>query len=315
MKNIINDISKALVIVISLIFISSCNSLQFKYSTLNHVASLDGIYNSRYTFKIDTLNEFQLRNKLRTDFQFRYDYAQYALSQPASFDWNNRLLDNRYHRYNRFNRYNRYNPYYGYGYSIYYWDRTDMWHDWVWGFTPYIWSPFVYDRWGYNNYGWNNYSPYDQWFYGNYQWNNWNRVPNYNRRNNTAYINGRRGQTNLRSTPTPIVRTGTAGNTLSIEEVAERLKIDKRLIKINNNNNDQTIRPYIRTPRSSESSNNGRRRGNGEIISPKPIIIKQPNTVQPRQVRGGQGSPVLQQTRTRVQSNSQRRDGSNRRQN
>ena len=234
MKNIINDISKALLIVLSLIFISSCSSLQFKYSTLNHAAAIDGIYNSGYTFKIDTLNEFQLRNKLRTDFQFRFDYAKYALSQPASFDWNNRLLNNRYHRYNRFNRYSRYNPYYGFGYS-YYWNRTDMWNDWVWGYTPHRWSPFGYDRWGYNYYGWNNYNPYNQWYYGHYQQNNWNRVPNYNRRTNIAYINGRRGQSNLRSTSTRTVRTGTAGNTLSIEEVAERLKIDKSRIKINNN--------------------------------------------------------------------------------
>jgi len=32
--------------------------------------------------KVDTLNEFQFRNKLRTDIGFRLDFAQYALSQP-----------------------------------------------------------------------------------------------------------------------------------------------------------------------------------------------------------------------------------------
>ena len=41
---------------------------------------------------------------LRTDFRFRYDYAQYAISQPISFDWNNRFFRN-----TRFNRYNNYN--------------------------------------------------------------------------------------------------------------------------------------------------------------------------------------------------------------
>ena len=127
-------------------------------------------------------NEFELQRLLRTDFNFRFDFAQYALSQPVSFDWNNRILGNRY---------NRYNPYWGYGY---YWNRDQMWNDWVWGFTPHRWSPFGYDRWGYNNYyGWNNY-----YSWNHYGWNNWgvwnNQInPNWGR----SYVNGRRSSTRI----------------------------------------------------------------------------------------------------------------------
>jgi hypothetical protein len=87
--------------VIAVLFLSSCAGLQFKYAALNYAGHVDGIYNSTHTVKIDTLNEFQFRNKIRNDFQFRFDYAQYALSQPRSFDWNNRLLGFRYNRFNR----------------------------------------------------------------------------------------------------------------------------------------------------------------------------------------------------------------------
>ena len=154
----------------------SCG-IGFQYTTLNHVGHIDGIYSSK-DFTIDTLSEFQFRNKLRTDFNFRYNFAQYALRQPNSFDWNNPVLGNRY---------NNYHPYWGY--SLH-WDRAQMWNDWVWGYnylTPYRWSPFGYGRWGYNNYGWNNY-----YGWGNYGQNTW-----YGRRgrSNVSYINGRRGTT------------------------------------------------------------------------------------------------------------------------
>ena len=155
----------------------------FQVSTLNH----DPIYSIEGSDAEITVinNEFELQRLLRTDFNFRYDFAQYAISQPRSFDWNNRVLGNRY---------SFYNPYYS---------RTQMWNDWVWGYnwhSPHRWSPFGYDRWGYNNYGWsNNYG----WNYNN-SWNNWNYGyynANYNRRVNTSYINSIRGrvaQTNNR---------------------------------------------------------------------------------------------------------------------
>ena len=265
----------------------------FQVSTLNH----DPIYSIEGSDAeiVVISNEFELQRLLRTDFNFRLDFAQYALSQPRSFDWNNRILGNRY---------NRYNPYYGFGYSPY-WNRTQMWNDWAWGYTgwnswrsPHRWSPFGYDRWGYNNYGWNNYG----WnnYYG---WNNWDYYPNYNRRGSTAYINGRRNS-NI-NTPNRRVNQRTA--------TTQTVKVKKR--RINNSRNDKTINNNPRRYSRPESSNNGRRSRVRENIPTQPVRTRQPRTIQPRQVRGGQRPPVLQQTRTSSQSNVKGRNGSSRRKN
>lgn len=298
MKDSVNSFLRIAVIYLTVIFLAACSSLQFKYTTLNHAGYTDGIYNSPSTVKIDTLSYSQFKWKIRNNFQFRYDYAQFALSQPRSFDWNNKLLG---FRYNRFNRWG--SSYYGYNY---YWNRDQMWNDWAWDypwFTPYRWSMFGYDRWGYNH--WNYNYRWNHPFYGDPY--NWNYRPNYNRRPNVAYINGRRGSNNVINNRTNVrvnqPRSATVGNTLT----------EPRRIKINKD--DQTIRNTPRVYQRPESSNNGRRGRIRENISPKPVVPRQPNSVQPRQVRGGQRSPVLQQTRTRVQSNSQGRNGSSRRQN
>ena len=159
-----------------ILVLTGCAS--FQVSTLNH----DPIYSIEGSDTEITVinNEFELQRLLRTDFNFRFDFAQYALRQPASFDWNTRVLGNRY---------SYYNPYYS---------RSQMWNDWVWGYnwySPHRWSPYGYDRWGYNNYGWNNYG------WNNYQ-NNWgwrqgrNNYGWNNRYNiNTVRINGIRGRT------------------------------------------------------------------------------------------------------------------------
>jgi len=158
-----------------LLLFTSCG-VGFQYTTLNHADHIDGIYSSN-DYTVDTLNEFQFRNKLRNDFNFRYDFAQYALSQPESFDW-------RFNRYNRFNRYSRFNPYMGYSYSP--WNRSQMWNDWVWGY-PYSngigWSySWNNNRWPSNS--WN--SPYD--------WNNYYGWNIGYRRSNVVYHTNRRGR-------------------------------------------------------------------------------------------------------------------------
>ena len=273
----------------------------FQVSTLNHdpIYSIEGSDAEIVVIN----NEFELQRLLRTDFNFRLDFAQYALSQPRSFDWNNRILGNRY---------NRYNPYYRFGYSTY-WNRDQMWNDWAWGYTswnswssPHRWSPFGYDRWGYNNwtnnihygYGWNNY-----YGWNNNGWNYWNYYPNYNRRGSTAYINGRRSsnintssrRVNQRTAPTQTV------------------KVKKR--RINNSRNDKTINNNPRGFVRPESSNNGRRSRVRQNIPTQPVRTRQPRTIQPGQIRGGQRPSVLQQTRTSSQPSSQRRSSSSRKKN
>ena len=259
--------------------LTSCG-VQFKYTALNHAGHIDGIYSSG-DYTVDTLNEFQVRNKLRTDFNFRYDFAQYALSQPASFDWNNRLLGNRYN-WNR--------PYWGYSY---YWDRTQMWNDWVWGYPYNNWHSWNRPYWRSNSYWW---SGYRNWYQS--PWNNpgYNVIWNNSRRENISYINGYRTS-----------RLSTSRNSSS--NTNRRTNYNKRVIL---NNNDKAINTNTRRQVVPEGSNNGRRSRVRENILIKPTVPRQPNTIQPRQIRGGQRPPVLQQTRTSSQSNVKGRNGSSR---
>ena len=123
--------------------------------------------------KIDTIDSFfKLKYKLRTDFSFRWDFAQYAMNQPYSWYWNNPRLDGIWRPYNRF--------------DVYFHSHW-FWTDWAWNY------PFNYYSWGWYNwnrpyyyYGWNR--PYNPW--NSINWNN-----NYN--NNVVYVNGRRGSRNV----------------------------------------------------------------------------------------------------------------------
>ncbi|MDC0539954.1 hypothetical protein OAO15_00425 [bacterium] len=204
-------------------------STTWHVSTTGHDPIYDTVLEVPSNVQIDTLSSSQLRWKLRTDFRFRYDFAQYALSQPRSFDWNNRVLGNRY---------NVYNPYYGFGYSNY-WSRDMMWNDWVWGYNSYnMWSPFRYDRWGYNHYGWNS------WGWNGYYGNSWGwrqQMNNYawqhRNRPNTAYINGRRGSNNIQSR---IVVNNTNRTRVNVRED----KVDLLANKIRKRVNNKNIRVY-----------------------------------------------------------------------
>ena len=246
---------KKLILFIGLLLFTGC-SATWHLSTLNH----DPIYDLEVpaNVQIDTLSSSQLRWKLRTDFRFRYDFAQYALSQPRSFDWNNRVLGNRY---------NVYNPYYGFGYSNY-WSRDMMWNDWVWGYNSYnMWSPFRYDRWGYNHYGWNS------WGWNGYWGNSWGwrqQMNNYawqhRNRPNTAYINGRRGSNNIQSRiAANNNQTRVNKRNLVIEEDGVRWysnpneNVDEIALKLKNKINNKNIRVY-NNPNNPNLNNNSKPR-------------------------------------------------------
>jgi len=250
-----------LLILLVVLLTTSCAT--FKVSTLNHDPIYDSNGNEIEVTVIKSQGRFD--RLLRTDFTFRYNYAQYALSQPQSFDWNNRVLGYR----NNF-----YNPY---GFNMWgtsYMNRDMMWNDWVWGYngwnswgSPHRWSPFGYDRWGYGiHYGWNGY-------YGN-GWNNyygWNTQYGYNsnRYRRTSNINGRRGsvinqrritpnRTNsVRTTPT---RTNnvTPTNVRSSETRVIKSRRTKTIIPPVRTNNNTKPRGYSRPELNNNSRNNTR---------------------------------------------------------
>ena len=171
---------KSSFLLLVLTLLTGCAS--FQLSTINHdpVYSIEGSDTEVKVIK----NEFELARLLRNDFNFRYDFAQYALSQPQSFDW-------RFNRMNRFMGFNRY----GYNqYSIFgtntwgysnMWNRSQMWNDWVWGY-PYGngmgWS------YSWNNNSWSSNS-WNGWGNG-YGYNAWHQI--YGRQQNVANVSGRR---------------------------------------------------------------------------------------------------------------------------
>ena len=165
-------------IVIALcLLLSSCSS--FRLATVN-----DDMYPVDYVIpvsnetKIDTIDSyFKLKYKLRTDFNFRWDFAQYAMQQPYSWYWNNPRLDGIWRPYNRF--------------DVYFYSNW-FWSDWSWNYPYnnfYGWNHW-YRPWGYHNW---NYS----WYNGPWHNSSYNVVWNSSRRgNNVAYINGPRSSRN-----------------------------------------------------------------------------------------------------------------------
>ena len=93
---------KGFIIGALLLLLCSCG-VQLKYGTAT--AYSDGIYEDKVILEvpanisIDTLSYSQFRWKLRTDFNFRWDYAQYAINQPYNWYFNN-------FRYNYWRPYN-----------------------------------------------------------------------------------------------------------------------------------------------------------------------------------------------------------------
>ena len=73
---------KKLLLLILLISVG-CSSVRL--STLNHEPQDIIVLKVPNTVKIDTLTYSRLSWKIRTDFRFRWDYAQFAMNQPYSF--------------------------------------------------------------------------------------------------------------------------------------------------------------------------------------------------------------------------------------
>ena len=173
-----------LTILFTLLFMSC--GVQYQISTLGS----DGIYESDDMYpiylevpqdtKVDTINNlFQLKRKLRTDFNFRWDFAQYAMNQPLSWYYNNPRLDGIWRPYNRFDVY---------------FHSHQFWTDWAWNYPWYGWS---HPWWVRNHRYYNWYYPHPQGWYGwnhySYSWYNQPLIAS----NNYSFVVGRRGSRNF----------------------------------------------------------------------------------------------------------------------
>lgn len=225
---------KKLLLVLLLLLLTGCAS--FHISTMNH----DPIHNVEGSDVKVINNNWELEQHLRNNFNFRYNFAQYALSQPTSFDW-------RFNRYHRFNIYNGFNSFYGYNYTP--WDRHQIWNNWVWNYPfsngigwSYSWNNrrWSSNQWG-NPYGWNDY----------YGWNNryrWNR--GYRNSNNVAYHSGRRSSVNQRN--------GRVQSTIQnriVKRINPRTRTNIKL-KRNIRTKITPIQPIIRNNNSRRNNNN-----------------------------------------------------------
>ena len=229
-----------LLYLLFILLFTNCG-IQFQYTTLNTAGQIDGIYQST-DLQVDTISSvFDLKRKLRNDFNFRYDFATYAMNQPYSFYWNNPRLEGIWRPYNRFDVYFHSN-----------W----FWNDWAYNY------PF-HHTWGWNNwyswnrpyyyYGWNRpYSPWNNWYQGPFNNQSYNVVYNASRRGrNVAYINGNRTSNNI-------------SNRLVLNRNKPRVNINKPLIipNINNNskprinNNNNTIRIIPNNNNNYKPNNN-----------------------------------------------------------
>lgn len=210
-----------LLIFLLAITVSSCASLKLSTGGVHY----DPIYGTEVVLEvpnevdIDTLSYFQFRRKLRTDFNFRYDFAQYAIDQPYSWYMSN-FSFNYWRPYNSFDMY---------------WNRFQFWNDWAFNY------PFNYG-WGWN-YGWNNhnygwyswnrpYRPWNNWFNGPWSNPGYNVIWNSSRENSIAYINGPRSS------------RGITNNNIS-DNIITRYKKGRNSRTIDNSNENSTLNTIV----------------------------------------------------------------------
>ena len=166
-----------ILILLTIVLLTSCSSLQFRYATLNYAASIDGLYSTQ-TIKFDIIdNDWDFARKLRNDWSFRQDFTWFAQNQDIGWYYRN---------YNYLGGWRS-------GVSPFdmYLNAPKMWFDWNMNYPFYIWNGFRnQDMLGLANI-WNN----DQWYRNSWRWNNswnfnswngyfsgysWNRLPNHN---------------------------------------------------------------------------------------------------------------------------------------
>lgn len=227
--------------------LSSCSS--YKLALLNHN---DPMYPVEYVIpiaedtKIDTLSFSQFRWKLRTDFNFRWDYAQYAMNQP--YNWYSSFSYNVWRPFNSFNIYfNRYN----------------FWYDWAFNY-PYYWG---FSSW-HNPWRHHWYRPYN-WGYSWYNgpWHNpgYNVIWNSSRENNNvAYISGRRGSRNIDIN----INNNNIENTIVRRYNNPRKNVDNSNLNniVNTLRDNYNVKPRVYNNPNNVSNNNIIRNNSGRPV-------------------------------------------------
>ena len=305
----------AIVVLGLFLLLSGCST--YRLSTLNN----DTMYPTNFVIqvnddvKVDTLNFRELKWKLRTDFNFRWNFAQYAMDQPLNWYWNNPRLDGIWKPFNRFDVY---------------FNRINFWYDWAWGYNHHSWYHNYAWNWGWNTWNyhrWSNYSWYYPYYWNESYWfrDHWRMKINdyaWNNRDNSnvVRVRGPRGSRNInldnninieniisRRYDNPPARPNL--NDINIDNPDKRTFIGRLIENWKDNNirirefnnvdnlsNDQINRLNIRSNNSSQSGNNGRGVWSGQNVPPKPIRSWQSTSGQSGQIYRGSGSSGIQQS-------------------
>ena len=311
-----------LIYILLIVLLTSCNTYR-----------LASYYDDPVYFngeEVEVIDSYSKLNwKMRTDFSFRWDFAQYAMNQPLSWYYQNPRLDGIWRPYNRFDVW---------------FNSTEFWYDWAFNYN------FGWNSWHWNSWRWNSWN-YPYHYHWNYGWNNWRwnyRIDNYWGTSNTniAFVNGRRGSriSNRVNNVVTNYNVPRVINNISVPRLNNRIpnpddidvvfdkpnrgfvgrlldKMEDNGVKIrtynnpNNYRNDQIIRSNTRGDWRTESGNYGWRSRSWENIPTQTTPARQFTPIQSGQVRGGSGPSVPQQTRSSVQSSSQGRSSGGRIQN
>ena len=131
-----------LIYILLIVLLTSCNTYR-----------LASYYDDPVYFngeEVEVIDSYSKLNwKMRTDFSFRWDFAQYAMNQPLSWYYQNPRLDGIWRPYNRFDVW---------------FNSTEFWYDWAFNYN------FGWNSWHWNSWRWNSWN-YPYYYYG---WNNWN---------------------------------------------------------------------------------------------------------------------------------------------
>ena len=289
------------------LLLTGCSS--FRLATMqDDMYPVDYVIAVNNDTKIDTLSYSQVRWKLRTDFNFRWNYAQYAMNQP--YNWYSSFSYNIWRPYNSFDVY---------------FNRYDFWYDWAFNY-PYYWG---YSSW-HNPWRHNWYRPYNwghSWFDGPFYNSSYNVIWNSSRENvNIAYVRGHRGsRTNsiipydnnsienniIRRYNSPRDNVDNSNLNNIVNKLRDEYGIKPRVYNNPNNfNNDQINGLNIRSNRSTEGNSNGWGSRSRQIVPPNSTRPVFSSSSQSRQVRGGSGTSSVQQSGGRSSSSGQGGRGS-----
>jgi hypothetical protein len=286
-----------LLLLLPILLLTSCSSLQFRYATLNYAASVDGIYSSQ-PIQVDVIdNDWDFARKLRNDWNFRQNFAWFAQNQDIGWYYRN---------YNYLGGWRS-------GVSPFdmYMNAPEMWFDWSMNYPFHMWNGFrnrdmlgfgaTYswnnNRWSSNFWGMNNPWNFNRWngYLNGYGWGRWNRLPNHRnpnyRRNEiinrpVVRTRGRRGSTNTQVRP---VRTRSNN------------QLDNDIRRLRNNNVKVRVINDVREGRRVVPNSNTPKR-----------VIQRPNTRTPQRTQVRQPQPPQRtQVREAVKQTQPTRRSSN----